>query len=60
MKINILKPIVKRYPRHGEQHLLFEIREYNVETGKCLIAAVNSGHVSNPEEIVDINELQNL
>lgn len=60
MNLDLSKPVKLRLPYDGEEHLFYEVSDYNSETGRCYITPINSGLPMPPHEIVLVEDIQNI
>ena len=58
--IDITKHVKLVNPQKGEEVLVFEVREYNEETQRCVIAPINYDFTFVPGELVSITEIENI
>lgn len=58
--IDITKHVKLVNPQKGEEVLIFEVRDYNEVTQRCVIAPIDYDFVFIPGELVSINDIENV
>lgn len=58
--VDITKHVKFIKPEKGEEHLIFEVREFNEVTQRCVIAPIDYDFVFIPGELVSVNDIENI
>lgn len=59
MTLDLTQPIVKRNPKHGEQHIRYTFRQHCPLSDRIIVAP-NTGTAMEYEETVSMEDLKNL